>query len=158
MSVSAQQDQGLVERLLPRAPWLIAGFLTLAVLGVVVPLPHVGPAPAAAPAEAPPQTRTLRFEDRADGAVLVRDARTEAPIAVFDIGQGGFVRGALRALVRGRRLEELGPTVPFVLTAWPDGRMTLADPATGNRIDLVAFGPTQRETFGRFLEPAASAR
>ena len=32
-----------------------------------------------------------------------------------------------------------------------DGRLTLADPATGARIDLEAFGPTNAGVFARLL-------
>jgi putative photosynthetic complex assembly protein len=158
MSDSARTHQGLADALLQRAPLLAAVGLSLVTLLVVVPLPLLGLAPATNQAEAPMQTRDLRFEDRADGAVLVRDAVTEVPLAVFDVGQGGFVRGTLRALARWRRQEEMAQTIPFRLSAYPDGRLTLADPATGNHVELTAFGPTQRDTFARFLSATGPAR
>jgi putative photosynthetic complex assembly protein len=101
--------------------------------------------------------RRLQFEDRADGSIAVRDADA-APGSVVRIvpaGSDGFLRGTLRALVRQRRLSEVGPQTPFRLTAHADGRLTLDDPATGERIDLEAFGPTNSAVFAQLLEPQA---
>ncbi len=41
--------------------------------------------------------------------------------------------------------------MPFRLSAWSDGRLTLEDPATGRAVDLEAFGPTNEATFVRLL-------
>ncbi|MBC7781542.1 MAG: photosynthetic complex assembly protein PuhC, partial [Proteobacteria bacterium] len=38
-----------------------------------------------------------------------------------------------------------------------DGRLTLADPATGQRIDLESFGPTNAAVFARLIVAGASA-
>ena len=95
-------------------------------------------------------TRSLRFEDRADGAVMVFDGRAAAPFQVLT-GQNGFLRGTLRGMARIRHSEGLDDTTPFRLTAWQDGRVTLDDPATGRHVELEAFGPTNAEAFARFL-------
>lgn len=104
------------------------------------------------------QMRALHFEDRADGAVVVRDG-TEA-IAVFESGEGGFVRGALRALARYRRLD--GGSVqdaPIELIHWLDGRVSLEDPETGESIVLNAFGPDNLRPFAKLFEkPGAPSR
>jgi putative photosynthetic complex assembly protein len=69
-------------------------------------------------------------------------------------GEQGFLRGALRALSRERRARGLGSEQPFQLVARPDGRLTLIDPVTDQRIDLESFGPTNAGKFASLLEPA----
>ena len=94
--------------------------------------------------------RSLRFEDRADGGVSVLDGRTGALLTVLR-GEQGFVRGTLRALARERHARGIGSAPPFDLVARTDGRVTLRDSATGQKIDLDAFGPTNTAEFTRFL-------
>ncbi len=96
--------------------------------------------------------RMLRFEDMPNGGVLVTDGVTGVTVAELQ-GEQGFVRGALRALTRERTAREIGSRQPFKLTARVDGRLTLTDPATGKRIDLESFGPTNSGDFARFLAP-----
>lgn len=95
-------------------------------------------------------TRSLHFEDRADGSVAVLDAARGREIERVQ-GEAGFLRGALRALTRERRMRDLGPATPFELIGRADGRLTLHDPATGVRIDLESFGPTNAAAFARLL-------
>ena len=97
--------------------------------------------------------RPLRFEDRPDGSIAVVDGRTGALVASVQ-GEQGFLRGALRALSRERRARGLGPEQPFQLIARPDGRLTLVDPVTDQRIDLESFGPINAGKFASLLEPA----
>ena len=94
--------------------------------------------------------RSLRFEDRADGSVAVIDAASGQEIERVQ-GEAGFLRGALRALARERRLQGLGSAAPFELIRRTDDRLTLLDPATAARIDLESFGPTNAATFARLL-------
>ena len=58
-------------------------------------------------------------------------------------------------LARERRSAASGPEPPFELIARADGRLTLADPATGERVDLESFGPTNAGVFARLLTAAA---
>lgn len=95
-------------------------------------------------------TRSLHFEDRADGSVAVIDAASGHEIERVQ-GEAGFLRGALRALTRERRMRDLGPGAAFELVGRADGRLTLHDPATGVRIDLESFGPTNAAAFARLL-------
>ncbi|KNZ32868.1 MAG: photosynthetic complex assembly protein PuhC [Methylibium sp. NZG] len=95
-------------------------------------------------------TRELRFEDRADGSVAVIDARSGSTIDTVN-GEAGFFRGTLRGLARERRRMGFGPEAAFHLIGRADGRLTLADPATGQRVDLASFGPTNAAIFARFL-------
>jgi putative photosynthetic complex assembly protein len=108
--------------------------------------------------DAPPvASRSLRFEDGPDGSVAVLDAKTGREVERVQ-GEAGFLRGALRALARERRLRKLGSEAAFDLIARADGRLTLADPATGERIDLESFGHTNAAAFARLLtvNPAAT--
>lgn len=104
--------------------------------------------------------RELRFEDRPDGSVLVFEARGASvdaePLRVIEPGTHGFLRGALRALVRARHLAGLRAPTPFRLTAHADGRLTLDDPVTGERVDLESFGPTNAAAFARLLPASGS--
>jgi putative photosynthetic complex assembly protein len=69
-------------------------------------------------------------------------------------GTNGFVRGALRALASGRRRAGHAATAPFLLSAWDDGRVTIEDPTTGQRIAVSSFGPTQVASFLALLDTA----
>jgi putative photosynthetic complex assembly protein len=97
--------------------------------------------------------RNLRFEDRADGAVLVVNAENNKTIQVMT-GQNGFLRGTLRGFARTRHMEGIGETVPFRLSSWSDGRLILFDPATGRHVDIEAFGTLNEAVFGRLLSPS----
>ena len=94
--------------------------------------------------------RTLRFEDRPNGDVAVMEGQSSVEITRF-VGEQGFVRGALRALTRERHARNIGSSAPFDLVARVDGRVTLMDPSTGQRVDLESFGPTNTAEFARFL-------
>ena len=95
-------------------------------------------------------SRWLRFEDRPDGSVVVIDADSKAIIHTVT-GENGFFRGTLRGLARERRRNGLGSEQPFELIGRADGRLTLVDPATGQRIDLESFGPTNAAVFAQLL-------
>jgi len=100
--------------------------------------------------------RSLRFEDRSNGDIAVIDGRSGDLLTTVQ-GEQGFLRGAVRSLARERRTRQLGPEQAFQLIASADGRLTLFDPATGQRVELGAFGPTNAGAFAPFLAmPAAS--
>lgn len=108
-------------------------------------------------------TLPIRFEDRADGAVVVRSGAGPVigdgeVLQVFDPGTNGFVRGALRGLARERKRRAIGAEVPFTLVLWPSGMMSLEDPTTHNTIDLSAFGPSNAEPFMRILASEGGSR
>ena len=131
----------------PRLPLIgIAATLALAVAAAALGPRlggHVEPAPAALLAE-----RTLTFSDRADGAVVARE--NDQVVAVFE-GEQGFIRGTLRGLARMRRGQDIPRSQPFRLAAWADGRITLDDTATGQRLDLEAYGHTNAAVFAKLL-------
>ena len=131
----------------PRLPLVAVGLLIATAIGAAALGPAAGgrsePAPSRVVAE-----RSLSFLDRADGAVIVLAG--DAPVAVYE-GEQGFLRGTLRGLARMRKSMGIAAAVPFHLSAWADGRLTLEDPATGQRIDLEAFGPTNAAVFAQLL-------
>ncbi|QYU67240.1 hypothetical protein J4558_20210 [Leptolyngbya sp. 15MV] len=63
-----------------------------------------------------------------------------------------FVRGAMRGLARDRMRADAAMGAPFRLSAWPDGRLTLEDSATGTVMELNAFGRANAEGFLRLLD------
>ena len=95
--------------------------------------------------------RTLRFEDRNDGSIVVLDAKTRSEIAQIAPGTNGFLRSTLRGLARERKRRDIGAEPPFVLSIRADGRLTLEDPATVRQVDLEAFGATNATVFRQFL-------
>lgn len=102
-------------------------------------------------------SRSLNFEDTADGAVRVLDADSGELIASLSSGEHGFVRATLRGLVRARRARGLGPEVPFVLEQRASGQLLLIDPTSGQEVDLWAFGSLNARVFSGFLQFDSSA-
>jgi putative photosynthetic complex assembly protein len=142
------------DRPFPRAPLAGAGLLlalTLLTVGAARSgLVDVSTRPDPAGAAAPEASRDLRFYDRADGAVVIEDA-SGAEAAIVEPGSGGFIRGVVRGLARDRKARGLGPEPVFRLTRWSDDRLTLEDTATGRRLELTAFGPTNKDAFAALL-------
>ena len=85
-------------------------------------------------------TLALRFEDRPDGSVAVIDAARGRVLDTV-VGEAGFLRGTMRGLARERKRLGIGAGPEFHLIGRADGRLTLLDPATAQRIDLESFGP-----------------
>lgn len=94
--------------------------------------------------------RLLRFEDSPGGGVAVIDGETGKLLTTVT-GEQGFFRGAIRALARDRISRKIGAEEPFKLIARADGRLTLFDPVSGQRVDLESFGPTNAAVFAPFL-------
>lgn len=140
----------------PRSVLIAAGILITSTMLAVALYRVSGSAPVAqVPVpQAPVDDRALRFEDRPDGAVFIYEIGedgAEQVIHVLESGSDGFVRGVLRSLTRSRRAAGIGPEQPFLLSLQSDGQLVLEDPATGQRIDLRAFGPTNFDSFRQLL-------
>jgi putative photosynthetic complex assembly protein len=133
----------------PRLPLLLIGLVLAATVAGVAALRLSG-VQVSEPDAPTVASRALRFEDRPDGSVAILDFETGREIDRVQ-GEAGFVRGTLRALARERHLRGLGPAQPFELLARADGRLTLHDPATGQRVNLEAFGPQHAGSFARLL-------
>jgi putative photosynthetic complex assembly protein len=137
--------------MVPRPALIAAGvMIALTITGAAVS--RLSGVSDSAPTAAPVMSRDLLFRDRADGAVLVYDARdTAAPIQVIAPETNGFLRGTMRGLARQRLRQDADRDVPFRLTQWADNRLTLEDPTTHRRVDLEAFGKTNGLVFARLL-------
>lgn len=116
---------------------------------------HLTAPPQAAPAAV--RAVDLRFHDEADGSVSVRAVADNRLVASVAPGTGGFVRGVMRGLARDRIRRHIGQQAPFRLTEAAAGRLWLQDTATGRRIDLQAFGATNRSAFAQMM-PAPGTR
>lgn len=141
----------------PRAALIGAAILVAAALSLAGGARLVGYKPAQPAPSAVVASVALRFEDRADGAILIYLAGRGAPSTVLAPATNGFVRGVLRGLARERRAENIGPDAPFTLTRWADGRLSLDDPATGRHVDLEVFGPTNAGAFASIFEDVTRA-
>lgn len=133
---------------------------TMAMTGMVstglLPRTAVPEASRAARHVTPAAERALRFTDRADGAVVISDARTGAVVSTIAYGEGGFVRATMRRLARLRTAQGIGAQPPFVLTRWDDGALSLRDPETGGTAEIYGFGADHVRAFADMLEgPAA---
>jgi len=96
-------------------------------------------------------TRDIRFEDQLDGGIEVRDAATNAVIEHIAPETNGFMRGAVRSLVRERKRSSIGADKPFSIIALADARLVLRDNVTDHEIDLASFGSTNAEVFAKLL-------
>jgi putative photosynthetic complex assembly protein len=140
----------------PRAP-LVAAALLLGGVMLAVATVRVTGIGAERVADAPTVSeRALRFEDRDDGSIVVFDSASNAEVTAIAPGTNGFLRSTLRGLVRERKRQGFGPEQPFRLVGRADGRLTLVDPATGRRVDLESFGPTNAAVFAQLMTPKAA--
>jgi putative photosynthetic complex assembly protein len=131
----------------------------LAVAGTVIALSIVTAAAGrmtgaanSAPTSAAVASRDLLFRDQPNGGVAVFDAgNTSAPIDMIAPETNGFLRATMRGLARQRLRQDADREVPFRLTGWADGRLTLADPTTGRTVEMEAFGITNEAVFAHLL-------
>ncbi|WP_396435999.1 photosynthetic complex assembly protein PuhC [Limnohabitans sp.] len=135
----APQTQGL------NRPMAWIGVMLLALL-VAVGLARWSGLDPRTPDAAVQWQRDLQFTDLPSGDIAVLDASTGQAVAQFS-GEQGFLRSTLRALARERQRSSLGKEAPFLLIGRTDGRLTLQDPSTGQRIDLESFGPSNAAVF-----------
>lgn len=145
----------------PKSALYAAGaliFVSIATVGSIrlglLPAPETAPESRMRRHVQPTVTRDFRFEDRADGALLVTDVAAGKLVFVFPPGSNtGFIRGVMRGLMRERRLHEVGRTGPVTVSQWADGALTLEDKSTGRILELGSFGHTNRAAFAQLLVP-----
>ena len=80
---------------------------------------------------------------------------TATPIDIVAPATNGFLRATMRGLARQRIRQDADKEVPFRLTEWADGRLTLEDPTTGRRVEMEAFGITNEQVFANLLTAKA---
>jgi putative photosynthetic complex assembly protein len=100
----------------------------------------------------------LHFEDRPGGALAILEAATGREVTTVSPGTNGFIRGVLRGMFRERRRDGLARDGEFRLAREADGRLTLQDPETHQRVDLDSFGPTNSAAFAAVLVAARAPR
>ena len=98
------------------------------------------------------QSLALKFVDNEDGGVTVLHGDTGETLRVFDPGRGGFVRIAMRAVVRSRKVSGIGPQEPFHLMRTEAGQVLLVDHETGKVVTLGAFGAGNAQTFAQLFD------
>lgn len=137
-------------------PALLGAAAVLAVLSIVIGMNFAGTHTVdLTPPRTATITRTLVFRDAEGGGIAVFDQGSKEPFTVLPRDKNTFMASAIRLLGERRQLKtKAGPDAPFTLTKWSDGRLSLSDPATGDNLELAAFGPTNAQTFTQLL-PAA---
>ena len=100
----------------------------------------------------PVDIRDIVMVRAGDGTVTVSDHHTEAVIARFAPGEGGFVSGSVRGLDRQRLVNGVPVTTPYRLIRWTSGATSLSDIGTGERLYLDAFGRDNAAAFAALLE------
>ena len=138
-------------------PGLIAGvlrhpiFLALAAMALAWALvavnTEIDPGPPEKPAVRIVASVSLDFSDTDTGGVIVTDAKSGSEIRRYDMGEGSFVRGVLRTLVRERASRDIAGQPSFELEMTSDGGLMLVDNDTGYWIALEAFGPDNYREF-----------
>lgn len=155
----------LDDRPFPAGALIGAGFLvltTVAGVGTIQLRKHFSHIPLIASeiqVAQPVEIRALRFVDQQDGVavygghVRVFDAATNAELPQLR-ERDGFIRAVLNSLSYERTKNSVQAPPVFVLTRWSDNKITIADKATGARINLGDFGPGNKAVFLRFLSGA----
>jgi len=111
--------------------------------------------PAAAPVVA---QVSLHFFDMPDGTVHVVDVASGRVIDVVADGKGAFLRSTMRVMATERANRHLGPQAPFTLEGRADSRLQLIDTATGQVLELEAFGPSNEAVFAKILTAAGDEK
>jgi putative photosynthetic complex assembly protein len=140
----------------PRGPLLGASALVLLVVLAVATVRLTGVGAVKVPDASAISIRDLRFEDRPDGSIVVLEAADRRLVDTVAPGTNGFLRSTLRGLARERKRQGIGAEPSFRLIGRADGRLTLEDPATGRRVDLESFGPTNAAVFARLIVAKAT--
>lgn len=148
------------ENMLPRGSLMLAGGLVIFALAATTAVRLLDIPPVASPvalrseAHIPQvETRNLRFDDRADGAVVITDTNSGTTVHVIAPGEKtGFIRAVMRGLARDRMMRGIGSEPPFTLTLWKDGQLSLTDSATGRTTEMTAFGTDNRGAFLALLK------
>lgn len=135
------------------AACIIAGTITFAAVAR-----WTGYGASRVPESTPVASADLRFEDRPDGAIAVIRAGDGNVIAMVPPGQDGFIRVIMRNMAQERMARTADQMTPFRLVRWADSRLSIEDLATGRKLELASFGPTNTEAFAKLLSPPSSAR
>lgn len=135
-------------------PALFGAAAAVAVLSLVIAMNFAGTR-TLTPQRTATLTRAILFRDGPNGSIAVYDQGADQPFIVLPRTGNTFMASAIRLLgVRRELKSKVGAEAPFILTMWSDGQLSLTDPATGDYLELAAFGKTNAATFVQLL-PAA---
>lgn len=90
---------------------------------------------------------SLTVIDGEGGAVVIQHLESMEPLATYAAGEGSFVRGVMRTLVRERVSRSIESEPIFVLELTAAGGLILLDELTGYWIAIEAFGPDNYREF-----------
>ena len=137
--------------------WVVLAMTLLWAWGVARDdVSYTPPPPQSAPAVS---SIDLIFVDASEGQIVVLLATTGDELARYSAGEGSFLRGILRSLVRERRVRHLDSGGAFHLALLDNGSLVISDPETGYWMALEAFGVDNRRAFAELLDRAhASSR
>jgi putative photosynthetic complex assembly protein len=135
-----------------KVPLIGAGILISFVLTITTIAQTTGVGKWRAEVGAPSEQLSLAFADRDDGAVVATDPANGVEVFVFSADKHGFVRSALRAVARKRKLAGYDAGAPFTIARHEDGKLTITDPLTGSRIVLNGFGAPNAAEFAQLFE------
>lgn len=152
--VHRTREEVMIPRIVLRA---LLGLILFSIAAVLV-AKFTGYGQMLTPESTAAETRLLQFDVRRDGIMVVRDHESGAEVALFGEGEGGFIRGVLRGLSRGRALERVEAGDVYLLTRWEDGRLSVTDPVTGDRFDLNSFGVDNLRAFAQLLKSQEEVR
>lgn len=141
-------------------PALLAAAAILAILSLVIAINFLGTQTVdLSPKRTAVVSRPMIFRDAPEGAIAVYDEGARAPFVVLPRENNTFMASALRLMGQSReRRSHAGPETPFVLILWSDGKLSLSDPATGDVLELAAYGATNAKTFAQLLPAAGKAQ
>lgn len=99
------------------------------------------------PKEAPVhRAQTMTIEGRGNHVTIVEDTGR-----VLLDGNGGFISVVVDGLERARLVAGVQGNPPVTITQYENGRVALADPASGWQVELSSFGPGNLGTFLKML-------
>jgi len=101
---------------------------------------------------------SLHFFDMPDGTVHVVDVASGRLIDVIGDGKGAFLRSTMRVMATERENRHMGAAAPFTLEGRADSRLQLVDTATGQVLELEAFGPSNEAVFAKILTAAGDEK
>mgnify|MGYP001793760652 CR=1 FL=1 len=101
------------------------------------------------PLPRPETALLLTFGEQEDGSLTVE--RSDGMTVTVPEESKGFVGGVLRTFTRVRQRAHEDVNAPLELGLYASGALVLTDPATGERVPLDSFGPTNRRAFAQLL-------
>lgn len=145
------RDKEMIPTVLLRAMFILCLSVLLIVVYATVtdrPLSAMPPTEAEVPIV---HERMIRIFAEMDGSARVLDVDGNL-IAEYASDEGGFVAGIYRVLERRRGAVGRTADEPIRLVRFADGRVSLRDPVTDFRAELVGFGADNEAAFARLLE------